>query len=107
MIGLRCNDELLNTSPFTGRRGLWLCCTQVLLLIGATLLVAAGLVQAASSFSVGSFVKTSAAAPTSQVVAHGLGETPKALIFWTAGSTFTSFNASHRFSFGMTDGSTS
>jgi hypothetical protein len=37
-----------------------------------------------AAFKVGSFVKTtSTAVPVSQVVEHGLGETPKAVILWT------------------------
>ncbi|UCF01979.1 MAG: hypothetical protein JSV14_16765 [Deltaproteobacteria bacterium] len=59
--------------------------------------------QAASSFKVGNFRKSQASAPATQVVAHGLGEAPKALILWTAGGYTTSF----KFGIGFTDGSTS
>ena len=62
--------------------------------------------QAGSSFKVGSFTKTTAGAPASQVVAHGLGETPKALILWTASKTSESLSADFGFAVGFTDGST-
>lgn len=59
----------------------------------------------AASFRVGSFTKTTAAAPTSQVVPHGLGEVPKALIVWTDGHSSDDVWSEdvHR-SFGVTDG---
>ncbi|MGH9144342.1 MAG: C25 family cysteine peptidase [Vicinamibacterales bacterium] len=47
-------------------------------------------------FEVGSFTKTTSAAPASQVIPHGLGQTPKAVILWTEAredSTFSSTNA--------------
>jgi hypothetical protein len=57
---------------------------------------------------VGSFVKSTAAAPVSQAVPHGLGITPKAIIFWTSGTAATGIStADHRFSLGFTDGTTS
>ena len=37
-------------------------------------------------FKVGSFTKAPGVAPTSQTIAHGLGEVPKALILWTQGA---------------------
>jgi hypothetical protein len=59
-------------------------------------------------FKVGSFTKSTGAAPASQVIAHGLGSTPKAIIFWTDGQTNETFNAaSYLYGFGMTDGATS
>ncbi len=61
----------------------------------------------ASAFKVGSFTKSTGAAPASQTVAHGLGTTPKAIIFWTNGKTNESFSASFLFGFGVMDGTTS
>ena len=86
--------------------------TPRLLLAGVGVLLASMLVgavrtaQAGSSFKVGSFTKTTAGAPASQVVAHGLGETPKALILWTASKTSESLSADFGFAVGFTDGST-
>ena len=54
---------------------------------------------------VGSFAKSTVAAPTVQVVAHGLGEVPKALILWTGADGVPSPGISH--GFGMSDGITS
>ena len=54
----------------------------------------------------GSFIKSTAVA--SQTVAHGLGETPKAVILWTSGgSTDGAFRGGFRFGFGVSDGVTS
>jgi hypothetical protein len=62
----------------------------------------------AASISVGSFTKSTGTAPVQQNVAHGLGETPKALILWSAARTSSgSFTSNARFSVGMTDGTTS
>jgi len=41
-----------------------------------------GSVAHSQTLKVGSFVKTSGIVPVDQVVAHGLGETPKALILF-------------------------
>ena len=74
------------------------------------LLAVSGLLRAApalASFAVGSFTKSNAVAPTSQTIAHGLGETPKAIILWTDGKTSESFSPSFVFGFGVTDGTTS
>jgi hypothetical protein len=58
----------------------------------------------AQSFKVGSFAKsTTTPGPVSQTVAHGLGETPKALILWTNAKTNEAFSASFQFGFGVTD----
>ena len=49
-------------------------------------------------FKVGSFTKATGTAPTSQSIAHGLGEVPKALILWTEGrsdETFSSASGDH------------
>ena len=62
---------------------------------------------ALASFSVGSFTKATGTAPASQTIAHGLGETPKALILWTDGKTSESFSSSFLFGFGVTDGTVS
>ena len=53
---------------------------------------------------VGSFAK---AAGAGQTVAHGLGQTPKALILWTDGKTNETFSTDFLYAFGMTDGTTS
>src|SRR5688572_19137662 len=61
---------------------------------------------------VGSFPKniTSAAACASgcptNVVRHGLGFTPKALILWTSGKTSETLGPSYLFGFGVSDGTT-
>ena len=68
--------------------------------------LATSTVAAASSFRVGSFTKSTAAAPASQAIAHGLGETPRALILWTGGRTTESFSTDFRFALGFTDGTT-
>ena len=44
------------------------------------------------AFKVGSFTKATGAAPASQVIPHGLGQVPKALILWTEGRTDESFS---------------
>ena len=56
-------------------------------------------------FSVGSFVKSSAVGP--QVVAHTLGQTPKALLLWTAGKTNETLSAGFFYGIGVSDGATS
>ncbi|MEP6593303.1 MAG: hypothetical protein ABJC51_06400, partial [Acidobacteriota bacterium] len=59
-------------------------------------------------FKVGSFTKSTGGAPATQVIAHGLGSVPKAIILWTDGQTNSTFNsASYLFGYGMTDGTTS
>ena len=56
-------------------------------------------------FRVGSFVKTTAAAPTVQRnITHGLGETPRAIVFWTSGHGSQGVSSGPRFSLGATDG---
>ena len=70
----------------------------VLLLFGLLSLVGPAYGQ---TFKVGSFLKP--AASGTQVVPHGLGETPKALILWTNGKTNESFGADFNFGFGVTD----
>ncbi|MEO8521297.1 MAG: hypothetical protein ABI603_08040, partial [Acidobacteriota bacterium] len=59
-------------------------------------------------FKVGSFTKSTGGAPATQVIAHGLGSVPNAIILWTDGQTNSTFtNASYLFGYGMTDGTTS
>ena len=58
----------------------------------------------AASYKVGSFTKSTATG--SQVIAHGLGVAPSAIIFWTEARTSTTFAVNFRFGFGMTDGTT-
>src|SRR5438132_8140601 len=60
----------------------------------------------ASSMRVGTFTKTTAAAPVVQSVAHGLGEPPKLVILWTAGKTDELVSTSYAFSIGASDGAT-
>src|SRR5262245_48069900 len=80
---------------------------RTLVLLAVTLAFASATPAAADTCKVGSFTKSTAAAPGSQPVAHGLGETPKALILWTDGKTNESFGAGFLLAFGMTDGTTS
>ena len=44
---------------------------------------------------------------STQTIAHGLGQTPSALLLWTSGSTAAGFNNSDWSALGMTDGTTS
>lgn len=60
-----------------------------------------------AGFVVGSFTKSTTGAPVTQTVAHGLGQTPKAMLFWTDGRTGTTLGANFFFGFGMTDGTNS
>ncbi len=57
----------------------------------------------AASFRVGSFTKSTAPPTAVQVVPHGLGETPKALILWTVGKTSEALGGGLRAGFGFTD----
>src|SRR5262245_38881916 len=61
----------------------------------------------AQAIKVGSFTKTTGGAPATQLVPHGLGQTPKAIILWTEGKTNQSFSPNSLYAFGMTDGTTS
>jgi len=56
-------------------------------------------------FSVGSFVTSVTAGP--QVVAHGLGHAPKAVILWTAGKTSEMLSAGFYYGIGVSDGAAS
>src|SRR6266567_797949 len=72
------------------------------------LLLAVPAVASAASYEVGTFFKTMAASPTSQVVAQGLGQTPKALILWTEGSTVNGgWVSDMSYASGFTDGTAS
>jgi hypothetical protein len=53
-------------------------------------------------FAVGSFTKLTAAG--AQTVTHTLGQTPKALILWTAGKTNETLGAGFLYGFGASDG---
>ena len=79
--------------------------SRLLLAVGVLLLVS-GWVRPASAqvIKVGSFTKSTGLAPATQVVPHGLGRPPKALILWTdrSGAGYGFVHA-----FGMTDGTTS
>lgn len=59
---------------------------------------------AVASFAVGNFTKSTSGAPATQNVAHGLGETPKAIILWTIAKTSATLGADYRFGFGFSDG---
>jgi hypothetical protein len=74
------------------------------LLLGST--TASGACDTAV-FKVGTFTKSTAGAPASQAVPHGLGQTPKAVILWTAAVTNSSFTGSFIYAYGMSDGTTS
>jgi hypothetical protein len=54
---------------------------------------------ALSGFEVGSFTKTTGAAPASQVIPHGLGQTPKAIILWTESRPDTTFSSANGITF--------
>lgn len=59
----------------------------------------------AEVFKVGTFLRTTAAAPAQQVVTHNLGATPRALILWTEGQA--GFDSEHGLgAIGFFDGST-
>jgi len=60
-----------------------------------------------AAFKVGSFTKATGTAPASQIITHGLGTTPKALILWTNGKTSEAFSSNFLYAFGMSDGTTS
>ena len=55
-------------------------------------------------FVVGSFAKSGATG--NQVVTHTLGQTPKAVIFWTSGKTNETASAGFAFGIGVSDGTT-
>jgi len=79
--------------------------------LAATVAIAFCLVTGAApayEFRVGTFTKTSATAPVTQTIAHGLGRTPKALILY-AGYTLNpgTFDDDYGFGIGFTDGTTS
>ncbi len=50
-------------------------------------------------FEVGTFTKSTGAAPATQVVPHGLGQPPKALILWTEARPDTSFSGTSLIAF--------
>ena len=78
----------------------------------ATQMVYLALAERERNFVVGSFTKNTTSAtgcasgcPTN-VVAHGFGFTPKALILWTTGKTNETLSAHYLFGFGVSDGTT-
>lgn len=85
----RCNKNLFEIIPGG-------------MLLALALFTATGSAQAESIYKVGNFSKSQATAPAIQVVNHGLGETPKALILWSAGGITVDFNLG----FGFYDGTT-
>src|SRR5437870_1307122 len=77
-------------------------------LVVAALIVSTSAAEAQVNFKSGSFLKTTTTgASVAQVVPHGLGVTPKAIIFWIAADTTGAFFNNEIFGFGMTDGTTS
>jgi Peptidase family C25/Concanavalin A-like lectin/glucanases superfamily/Domain of unknown function (DUF2341)/Propeptide_C25 len=76
-------------------------------LAASILFVAIASIASAQNVKVGSFTKTTGLAPIAQVVPHGLGQTPVALILWTDGKTNAAFSTNFLYAFGMTDGTTS
>ncbi|MFN0059433.1 MAG: C25 family cysteine peptidase [Planctomycetota bacterium] len=58
----------------------------------------------AATCEVGSFTKTTSGAPASQIVSHGLGETPKLVFLWTGHATGSSWATNFRLGFGASDG---
>jgi hypothetical protein len=74
-------------------------------LLFAALLISISFAADAGIIKTGSFAKSTTTG--NQVVAHGLGLTPKALIFWTTGRNNESFGTSFHYSFGATDGTNS
>ena len=50
-------------------------------------------------FEVGSFIKTTAAGPIAQVIPHGLGQPPKAVILWTEARSDTTFSGTNVITF--------
>jgi hypothetical protein len=80
---------------------------RVCVFVASAALAAAASPAAGDSFAVGTFTKsTNTSAPVTQAVAHGLGETPKVLIIWSAGKTTSTLGANARLAFGMSDTST-
>jgi len=59
----------------------------------------------ADGIDVGSFTKSTSAAPVSQVVPHSLGETPDLVILFTSGETDSTPSGDAYFGFGASDGS--
>ena len=77
------------------------------MLLGLALLAGRALPAVADTFSVGSFTKsTNTSTPVSQAIAHGLGETPKALIIWSAGKSNSTLGSNARLAFGVSDTTT-
>jgi hypothetical protein len=72
----------------------------ILLAMGGTTPARAGV------FAAGNFAKCTTN-PCTSTVAHGLGVTPKALIFWTSSKTTAAFGGGYQFGFGVSDTTTS
>jgi hypothetical protein len=81
---------------------------RAIVMLAMAALVCAPRPALAQVFKVGTFTKSTGTAPASQTVAHNLGVTPKAIIFWTSGGVSGSlFLGSYSWAFGITDGTTS
>ncbi len=74
-------------------------------LLALGLLLGLGAPAYAGAIKAGSFAKSTSTG--TQVITHGLGTTPRAVILWTNGKTNETVSASHLFAFGMSDGTTS
>ncbi|HEY7160728.1 MAG TPA: hypothetical protein VH815_05680, partial [Acidobacteriota bacterium] len=75
------------------------------IILVAAFLIMISVVAEAGIIKTGSFTK--ATANGNQVLAHGLGTTPKAVIFWSTGRNNEAFGTSFHYAFGATDGTTS
>ncbi len=73
------------------------CCIAVALLVSTT-------AAEAATFKTGRFLANTVVGP--QTFAHGLGEIPKAIIFWVSPDVGTAW-PHYGFSLGVTDGTTS
>lgn len=104
---LDCGDQVIvgfnqAVDPASGPTSSQTVCAGMNLTLAST--TATGNCETAS-FKVGSFTKSLVTG--SQVVAHALGETPKALILWTNSDLNESFTGSFMLAFGVGDGTTS
>src|SRR2546423_7957981 len=76
--------------------------------LGACIAALSSSRSGAQVFKVGTFTKSTCTAPCSQVVPHGLGVAPTALVLWHTGSTTgTGGSAGYSWGFGASDGGTS
>ncbi|MFN0060907.1 MAG: C25 family cysteine peptidase [Myxococcaceae bacterium] len=110
-------EILVCVTAVEGRPQRWLCGAlrrlESLRRLAASALAAGALLcaqpsWAASAFDVGTFTKSTGAAPVVQSVSHTLGVVPSAIILWTTGNTnVTGFQAGFEAAVGVSDTSTS